>query len=808
MSSFFSFLPVGGWQRLMCDALWQSTLIAGLGWLAARFLVRQSAARAWVLLITLIACAVVPLASLAARSGGWTMLAANEQLALNSAVVEATTEIINSVPKAQGRPSLGFRIDDASNIETAIPEPIAVSQPQAPISADRATIAPATNLPLPAAGEGRGEGELTNWFFPAFGFTWLATSAFLAVRLMLSLITTQRLLRRATPCDDPILLAAAAEAARRIGITCPPVLLSRDIETPTIYAFRHPRLLVPQSSPLILTSRVGGEDNPGDGIAIDWVAAFSHELAHVARGDGWSRLGVECILIMLPVQPLIWLLRRSFHTACEESCDDWAVATGSNPIDLAETLTAWINRRKPAVALAAIGMSSTKSRTLRLLSLPEQPNPHLNRHWGWLAVALALSTVAGLAAAQTSSSQKPPAKKARPEANRGNATQHIESQESKTTRPQSEITPPEFLVELNLSRDDLIASYKRNIDALETALDSEITALSVNADADPEQITALKNGIVALKKLVDERKTELRPKIVRRLQEEMQIKTPALPGKFVLPPYVIEPPDILLLTPFRLVPRDPVRVQPLDTVFINAEGTAPNSPIAGKFKVSSSGEVVLGPHYGTVKISGLTRREAQEAVTKQLKETLQNPEVALTVDESRIEKQIEGQHLVGPDGTINLGVYGQARVAGDTIEEARKAINEKLSAFFRDPEVAVDIYAYNSQVYYVISQGTGGGDNIQRFPITGNETVLDAISQVGGVRQASKTNVWIARPSPTGVDQILPVKWDEITQGGGTNSNYQIFPGDRVYIDSPQVPGKDSKILEPPATALPGTTNF
>ena len=64
---------------------------------------------------------------------------------------------------------------------------------------------------------------------------------------------------------------------------------------------------------------------------------FFHELAHVARGDGWSRLGVECILVMLPVQPLIWLLRRSFHTTCEESCDDWAVATGTNPIDLADT---------------------------------------------------------------------------------------------------------------------------------------------------------------------------------------------------------------------------------------------------------------------------------------------------------------------------------------------------------------------------------------------------------------------------------------------------------------------------------------
>ena len=35
MSSFFAWLPENGWSRLMCDALWQSTLIAGLGYLGA-----------------------------------------------------------------------------------------------------------------------------------------------------------------------------------------------------------------------------------------------------------------------------------------------------------------------------------------------------------------------------------------------------------------------------------------------------------------------------------------------------------------------------------------------------------------------------------------------------------------------------------------------------------------------------------------------------------------------------------------------------------------------------------------------------
>src|SRR5262245_50805616 len=74
MSSFLSLLPVDGWPRLLCDALWQSTLIGAVGLLISRSFVRQSAAKAWVLLLTLSACLLVPLASLSARSVGFGMM--------------------------------------------------------------------------------------------------------------------------------------------------------------------------------------------------------------------------------------------------------------------------------------------------------------------------------------------------------------------------------------------------------------------------------------------------------------------------------------------------------------------------------------------------------------------------------------------------------------------------------------------------------------------------------------------------------------------------------------------------------------
>jgi polysaccharide export outer membrane protein len=133
---------------------------------------------------------------------------------------------------------------------------------------------------------------------------------------------------------------------------------------------------------------------------------------------------------------------------------------------------------------------------------------------------------------------------------------------------------------------------------------------------------------------------------------------------------------------------------------------------------------------------------------------------------------------------VNLGTYGSVYVTGLTIEEARSAIEEQLTEYLDNPQVVVDIFAYNSKKYYVVTQGAGFGDNVTTAPITGNETVLDAVATIGGLSQLSSKKIWIARPAPNGVgcEQILPVNWDDITQGASTATNYQMLPGDRLFI--------------------------
>lgn len=251
-----------------------------------------------------------------------------------------------------------------------------------------------------------------------------------------------------------------------------------------------------------------------------------------------------------------------------------------------------------------------------------------------------------------------------------------------------------------------------------------------------------------------------------------------------LPPYTIEPPDILLINAIKVVPKPPYVIEAFDGLLIRAAGALPDQPIADAFFVDPEGMIDLGPSYGKVKVVGLTIDGAKDAVRKQLAEVLDEPEVSLSLAVSSGAQQIAGEHLVGPDGRVNLGTYGSVYVTGMTLEEAKLAIEAKLANYLEDPEVVVDIFSYNSKKYYIVTQGGGFGDNVAQLPITGNETVLDAMAAIGGISQVSSTKIWIARPSRNGAgcEQILPVNWTDITRGASTATNYQLLPGDRVFI--------------------------
>jgi polysaccharide export outer membrane protein len=272
-------------------------------------------------------------------------------------------------------------------------------------------------------------------------------------------------------------------------------------------------------------------------------------------------------------------------------------------------------------------------------------------------------------------------------------------------------------------------------------------------------------------------------------------------NKVVLPTYTIEPPDILVIEAIHIVPRSPYYLRSADVLAINAAGTLPDAPVAGAFVVQPGGIINLGIAYGSVKVSGLTVEQAEQAIRGQLAKQVREPIVNASLVEMAGKQQIAGQHLVGPDGTVTLGSYGSVPVVGLTLTQAKAAVESHLQQYLENPEVAVDVFAYNSKVYYVITQGAGLGDGVSKFPITGNETVLDAIANINGLTQISSKKIWIARPVPfTDEVHVLPVDWQGVTAHGTTVTNYQIFPGDRVFIAEDKLVAFDThlaKLLAP-----------
>ena len=217
--------------------------------------------------------------------------------------------------------------------------------------------------------------------------------------------------------------------------------------------------------------------------------------------------------------------------------------------------------------------------------------------------------------------------------------------------------------------------------------------------------------------------------------------------KTSLPAYTIEPPDILFIEVVRLVPKPPYHIQATDTLSVEMEGlfsenAAARQPLSGRFGRTHRPGTAIRQGQSQRHDRGAGGRSHPPGAVEDQQGTARLGATRLVQRFTAGDRSAPGR----PDGTVNLGTYGQVYVSGMTMEEATEAIRVQLAKFLDAPQVSVSVYAYNSKVYYVITEGAGSGDQVARLPITGNETVLDAISQINGLSRLSSKNVWIARP--------------------------------------------------------------
>lgn len=292
--------------------------------------------------------------------------------------------------------------------------------------------------------------------------------------------------------------------------------------------------------------------------------------------------------------------------------------------------------------------------------------------------------------------------------------------------------------------------------------------------------------------------------------------------KSSLPEYQIEIPDILLIEAMHnLRPADAI-INAGEPLVIQANCMVPivqqENSVSREFKeindiyvIGIDGYLNLGPEYGKVLVAEQNLAEIQRRTESHLLRIFKDGlQVLVTLPNPQNKQVVAGQHLVRMDGTVGLGIYGAVYVNGMTLSRAKNAVERHLSKHIHNPQVSLDVLAYNSKKYYVVIDGGGAGEQVIPLPCTGNETVLDALASIQGLPNvASKANIWVARPAPgCNNHQVLPVDWNAIVQGAQPETNYQVMPGDRIYVKADKMIALDTAVakITTPLERLLGVT--
>ena len=92
--------------------------------------------------------------------------------------------------------------------------------------------------------------------------------------------------------------------------------------------------------------------------------------------------------------------------------------------------------------------------------------------------------------------------------------------------------------------------------------------------------------------------------------------------------------------------------------------------------------------------------------------------------------------LIRPDGCISLALIGTALAAGKTVPELTAYLEDRYAKLLKHPSISVQVQAFANRRIFVGGEVTRPG----MLPLVGEETVLGAIVEAGGLTKQARSN--------------------------------------------------------------------
>lgn len=142
------------------------------------------------------------------------------------------------------------------------------------------------------------------------------------------------------------------------------------------------------------------------------------------------------------------------------------------------------------------------------------------------------------------------------------------------------------------------------------------------------------------------------------------------------------------------------------------------------------------------------------------------------------EESLNRELRVLPDGSISFPLSGVISVAGKSLKEVQAELTKKLSETIQDPEVNVSVKSVEGNAVYVIGQVKAPGKFIMYQPMD----VMQVLSLAGGLTAFAKANDILILRRDKGVSKSIKFQYGDIEDGDELDKNYLLKTGDVIVV--------------------------
>ena len=221
-----------------------------------------------------------------------------------------------------------------------------------------------------------------------------------------------------------------------------------------------------------------------------------------------------------------------------------------------------------------------------------------------------------------------------------------------------------------------------------------------------------------------------------------------------------------------------------DTILLEATNFDATVQLPGDQVVKPDGFISLG-ECGRLMVMNKTIEMVQAEAQAQIDQHVRT-ELAIEFEVKRRQRQAERQRerllakRSGDDVEDEDAVAEDLELGTRAEEEQRVALERATTDALLTNKISTRLVNWDSKRIYVLGEVNSPGS----FVFLGSETVLDAILEAGGLNNnANQHQIIITRPSDcNSCRTVMQVCYDQVVQLGDTSTNYQLQPGDRVFV--------------------------